>query len=497
MAGGNIIRLIFAGDTRDLEGATRRAGDATESMGERMRSGVTTAATAGVAAIGALGVAAIQSASELEQAYGGVDAVFGASAQAVKDWASDTTDNIRIPAAQVGNFATLIGAQLKNAGIPMDQLAGKTQQMVGLGADFAAMYGGTAADAVAALSAGLRGEFDSLDAYGLAINQASIEAKKAELGLAGLTGEADRNATATAYMALLNEQGADALGAAGREASSFQAQMDGLSERFEAVKVGLGQQLLPYVIQFGEALQGALTWIGENQGLVNGLVIGLGSLAVAVLAVNGAVTVWRAGVVAYTAVQWLLNAAMAANPIGLLVLGIGLLVGALVWAWTSSETFRGIVLGVWEGVKSGIGSAVDWVVGAISWFANLPGMVGGWFASMRDAAVGQAAGLVGWLSGLPGRVLGAIGNLGSLLLGAGGDLISGLWSGIQRAAGWLRDRIFGFFGSLIPGWVKNILGIRSPSKVFADLGQYIPAGMAQGIEGNAGVVQDAVTSMSQ
>lgn len=80
---------------------------------------------------------------------------------------------------------------------------------------------------------------------------------------------------------------------------------------------------------------------------------------------------------AATAAQWLWNAALAANPIGLIVIAIAALVGALVYAWNNSETFRNIVLGAWEKIKAAttavfgviktvIGKVWDWIKLAFS-----------------------------------------------------------------------------------------------------------------------------------
>lgn len=63
---------------------------------------------------------------------------------------------------------------------------------------------------------------------------------------------------------------------------------------------------------------------------------------------------------AYTAAQWLLNAALNANPISLIVVAIAALVAALVLAYNKSETFRGIVEAAWSGIQSVIGVVVDW-----------------------------------------------------------------------------------------------------------------------------------------
>lgn len=86
-----------------------------------------------------------------------------------------------------------------------------------------------------------------------------------------------------------------------------------------------------------------------------------GISAARTLAVNAASLVVRAGIMAWTAAQWLLNAALNANPIGLVVLAIAALVAALIWAWNNSETFRNIVMGMWEGIKTAFSAAMAFI----------------------------------------------------------------------------------------------------------------------------------------
>jgi len=80
---------------------------------------------------------------------------------------------------------------------------------------------------------------------------------------------------------------------------------------------------------------------------------------------------------AVTAAQWLWNAALTANPIGIIIVLIAGLVGALIYAWKNSETFRNIVLGVWDAIKIAffLGWAVvkgvfDFIVGGLRMVGN-------------------------------------------------------------------------------------------------------------------------------
>ncbi len=151
----------------------------------------------------------------------------------------------------------------------------------------------------------------------------------------------------------------------------------------------------------GNLFQGFLTLgmgIGDlGSGITNFLVPALGKFHVgAKLAAVG---------------QRLLNLAMAANPIGMIVVGLLALGAGLYLAWKHSETFRNIVQGAFRAV----GGAADWVKGRL------------------DA-------MVGFITGMPGRIRRAA---------------SGMWDGIKEAfrasINWVIDRWNGLQFS-IPGF---------------------------------------------
>ncbi len=79
--------------------------------------------------------------------------------------------------------------------------------------------------------------------------------------------------------------------------------------------------------------------------------------------------------------------------------------------------------------------------------------------------------------------------------GIGKNVVEGLWNGIIGAKDWFKKKIGDFF-DLLPDWVKDILGIHSPSTVMRDeVGVYVPEGVAVGIEENMGVVKTAMQDM--
>ena len=66
------------------------------------------------------------------------------------------------------------------------------------------------------------------------------------------------------------------------------------------------------------------------------------------------------------------------------------------------------------------------------------------------------------------------------LFNIGKDMLKGLWDGMKSLGGWIWDKISGFFNKTIVGGIKKLLGIASPSKVFAEMGEYSAEGYLGG-----------------
>jgi hypothetical protein len=308
----------------DASSAAKGFQDA-ETRVERFQRGMGRAAgvAAGVgAAIVGIGTMAVDSASRLQQAGGAVESVFGAQAATVKRFAEDAAQSVGLANAEYGELASVLGSQLKNMGTGAEELAPATDKLITLGADLAATFGGTTADAVGALSSLLRGERDPIERYGVSIKQADIDARLAALGMGELEGEAKKAAEAQATMALLTEQTSGALGAFTRESDTAAGQTQRAKAEFENATAALGTALLPAVTVMAEKLAVFAGFVQRNADVVVPLVAILGAMA---------------------AVIWLVNIAMYANPIGLIIAGVVGLIGVLVIAYQRFESFRNVV----------------------------------------------------------------------------------------------------------------------------------------------------------
>ena len=82
------------------------------------------------------------------------------------------------------------------------------------------------------------------------------------------------------------------------------------------------------------------------------------------------------------------------------------------------------------------------------------------------------------------------------MIAAGKELVSGIFKGIKEKTDWIRTKIKEWVGN-ITDFVKGIFKIGSPSKLWADeIGQWLPAGAAEGVIDNAGSLYSAIDSVS-
>jgi hypothetical protein len=353
------------------------------------------AALGGAVAIGLKG--AIGEASNLEQSMGAVDAVFKDSSGTVKQWAKDAAQASGLSQNQFGELASTLGAMLKNKGI--QDFTGQTKNLIDLGGDLAAQFGGSTKEAVEAISSLMRGEADPIERYGVSINETAINAKLAAEGLGDLEGAALEQAKAQARVQLLMDQTTDAQGAFSRESGTAANAQQKLNAAWDNTKASLGKAFLPLLATLADRLTGFLPQIegmgAQLPGLFDkakdsvaefgqssvwaSLKEAFGSIMQAakelapVLAVvfgNGilglvstlaplleGVAKWVAKnteVTLILAAAWAaVSLAMKASPIGLVIAALAALVAGLKYAWENSETFRNIVTGVWESVQKG------------------------------------------------------------------------------------------------------------------------------------------------
>lgn len=95
------------------------------------------------------------------------------------------------------------------------------------------------------------------------------------------------------------------------------------------------------------------------------------------------------------------------------------------------------------------------------------------------------------ITAIVGGLMNGIGKIGEV----GMNMIKGLWEGIKSMTSWLWDKLKGWVNDAL-GWIANLLGIHSPSRVMASMiGKPMAQGVAAGILGEKDAVQDALSSI--
>lgn len=89
-------------------------------------------------------------------------------------------------------------------------------------------------------------------------------------------------------------------------------------------------------------------------------------------------------------------------------------------------------------------------------------------------------------------IVGFFKNLPANMAQIGKNLIEGLWNGIKNMAAWIKEKITGF-GKTVLDDLKDFFGIKSPSKVFAEVGKFLALGLGEGWDATIPSVIDDIS----
>lgn len=431
-------------------------------------------ATVALGAIAALGKGAMDYASEAEQSYGAVESIFGAHADAITAKSKEAAEAVGLSGREYRELSSLTGAMLKNMGMPMDEVTGKTQELVAVASDLSATFGGSTKDAIEAVNALLRGEADPIERYGVSIKKADVNARLAAKGLSDLEGEALKQAEAQELLGLLMEQTADAQGQFARETDTAAHKQQVATAKMNDAREVIGTALLPVMADLMDVGARVAEVIGEHPRLFLAIAGAVGTLAAGVVALGTIAPIFTAVSAAAAAAgtsMWGYVAAQAAAiaPIAAVVAGIAVLTGGLVYFFKKTETGQEIWQNFIDKIKLGIEAVQvawgeltaafqggDWGYGQLAeWFGedraqsvvNGVAAVGEAFRDMRDLAQGVADILFrGDYTGLPFGLeedSAAVGVLFSIR-----DAVVATWDALKDMAGDVAGSVLSVLGSL-------------------------------------------------
>ena len=547
MAGGTLKSLLVKlgvdskGFDKGMDHAEKRTGNMARAFGGLNKVGMGVL-MGGAAAIGGTAIAlatTIGPATDLEEAINAVNVVFGEGAQQITDFGKNAAMAVGLSSREFNQMSAEMGAMLGNVGIAEDELGDETISLMERASDMASIFNTDVSQAFAAIQSAIKGEFNPLEQFGVKMNQAGINAKALEMGLADVNGELDDSAKAQAALALVYEQtdkvAGDFQNTSGGLANS-QRQLAGI---LEDTKAAIGAGLTPalaglavmvkdfaaseeFKVWLDKVIAGVTklgkwiaktvpkiiasfrkfsNWLKDNKGVI-----------VAILAVLGVAV---ATFVYMTVIPALIALWVAMWPVLAIMAAVAAVAYLVYEAWTNN----------WGGIQEKVAIAKEFIVGVIQKLTA--GIVAIWntfvgiFTPLVEAFQAAFAGdwtLFGekireYWDGIWELVSTAVSNawtaisegISTIIENAktfftetdwgevGLNIIKGIAAGISNATQWLKDAVVGVVSA---AWdaAKGFLGIDSPSKLFADIGQNMMLGMGGGIDDYARVPEMATAA---
>jgi phage-related protein len=158
--------------------------------------------------------------------------------------------------------------------------------------------------------------------------------------------------------------------------------------------------------------------------------------------------------------QRVLNAAMRANPIGILITALLLAAAGVLLLWKRSETFRTVVRAVMSAAKTAVTGLINTVQSLVGWFRDKLGPV---ISRIREVASNVASGAVGSFK----RIIEVVGNV----IGKVGDAAAKVRDGFGATVTATKTTVVDAFNAMISPiktmieWVKDLIDWISKIKI--------------------------------
>lgn len=505
-----------------------------EAVGKNLISGIKKMIAA--AGIGKILKDSIMEGANLEQNIGGAYAVFGEEMySAIESKAKDAYKNMGLSASDYYATANKMGSLFQGSGLSQVKSLEMTEAAMQRAADVASVMGIDTSMAMESIAGAAKGNFTMMDNLGVAMNATTLSAYALEKGINFDWNTASNAEKAELAMKMFMDRTSQYEGNFAREsAETFSGSLAAMKAGVQNLlgSMSLGQDIGPAL----QALTGTIIDFAKNAvRLIGNIITGLPE--VIAYAVPTIITTLQ------TTLQNITSTVAANLP--------AFLHEFLPKVLEFTENLKGqvgsfidtgieLLMGLVDGMVQSIPDLLANIPRIITNIAdlvneNIPKLIKAGLTMIVNLAKGlwdnrheimnnlgniltaivSVVQAVNWL-GLGKQIIQFIGNglkalishLPDILKGIGNkavsvvkginwlqlgkDIIRGIVNGISAVGGMIRDMLMGLARSALNA-VKSFLGIGSPSRVFAkEVGQWIPAGIAQGIEKNADTVTGAM-----
>ena len=458
-----------------------QASSQVETIGSKLKSGLATAAKVGAAAVAAAGTAivavgkqAIEQYAEYEQLVGGAELMFGDAYDFVAEKAKNAYSTVQMSQndylRQVNGFATGLKTALGGNAQAAAELADK---IVSAEADVVAATGASQEMVQNAFNGIMRSNYVMLDNLQLGITPTKegfqevidkVNEWNAANGRATnyvIDNLADAQSALVDYIEMQGLQGY----AANEAADTIQGSLASMKSAWQNLLTGVADDNANFeelVNNFVDSLVG----VGENIiPRINTVIQGLTQL----------ITQASQNIIPL-AVETILQ-----NLPSIVAAGMDM------------------VMAIVNGILDNIDLLIDCIIDLIDvvvdkLIENLPKLIEGGIKLTLALASGIIKAIPQLVAKLPQLVVSVIRGLNDGFMRIdeiGKNIVIGIWNGIAKMGDWLWNQVSSFFSGIVNG-VKKLLGIASPSKVFAGIGGFMAEGLGEGFDDQFKSVKDNI-----
>ena len=455
-----VIRL----DSDNFENGVKKAEKSGSSLATSLKSGLATAAKVGAAAIGAaataigaLTTAAVNNYAEYEQLVGGVETLFKNSADTVMGYAENAYKTAGLSANEYMETVTSFSASLLQSldgdtkaaasaadmaitdmadnankmGTSMEMIQnayqGFAKQNYTMLDNLKLGYGGTKQEMERLLAdaSKLSGQKFDISSYADVVE--AIHVVQTEMGITGTTAK-EAATTIQGSTASMKSAWTNLVTGLADDSADF----DTLMSNFVDSVVTVGENIIPRI---QTTIQGVTQLVSAASKTIVPLVVD-------------------------TLMQ---------NLPALLTAGIDLVFALVNGMLDNIDTVIDCVL-----------QLIDVIV--VKLIENLPKLIEGGVRLIIALAGGLIKAIPQLVKNIPAIISAIVKGFAagtSQILEVGKNIVRGIWNGISAMGDWIWEKVTGFFNGIVDG-VKGILGIHSPSKVFAGIGENMALGLGEG-----------------
>ncbi|VWM13231.1 Uncharacterised protein [Collinsella intestinalis] len=507
-----------------------------DALGKFAPIAATAAAAVGAAAV-AITKAGLDAYAQYEQLAGGVETLFGESADVVKGYADEAYKTAGMSANKYMETVTGFSASLlqslggdsaaaaeyaNQAVIDMSDNANKmgtsmesienayqgfAKQNYTMLDNLKLGYGGTKEEMQRLIDDANRvkeanGEMADLSIDSFADVTEAIHIVQEEMGIAGATAE---EAASTIEGSVNQMKGAWDNWLTGL--ANPDADMALLTENLINSVITVGQNVLPAIGRIIQSIADLIPQIFDKikamlpqqfQNIINDcgtLINGIKNLFIAFFPLVQAI--WQGG---FDVVKNIVQTAM--NIIeNVIKLVSSIIKGDWQGAW---EAIKGLASSVWNGIKNIINSGINAVKNIINailqvirnlWngaWNGISSFLSSIWGTMKSSVSNGINGIVDFFRNMPSRILSALGNVGNLLVNAGKQIIDGFLNGLKSAFGKVQDFVGG-----IGDWIAAHKGPKEYDlKLLIPNGGWIMESLATGLKKAMPEVQKALDSVA-